>query len=459
MPWKEVSPGHYERDFDSLENFYRVVADAAVPLNRQHYLISCTLQLATLPPLHVIKNAWKILRQKYPQIAATGTGHGTGAKFCYDVPQPDELDAWVKDTLIIENQSSANDKYEKEKPSSEFLLYCFPDTRGLLLRMPHWRIDGIGLMYLQNAFLQILANGASDEILLDGSEAKNLTLSLDEAAGVPASTSSADSQAATDELDVFLKNQPSISIPTLPNVLPNNTRRLQSSFPADITSRIIDACKSRNLTVTTAVHAALVVATFPYMEHGFDPTTRGQGGGKYTGFNAIDLRKYLSAPFNGPEAAVSIYHTGIPVSVDLTINKDFDSIAAEMLTSYKRDLSKDSPRNLFNFLAEYVNQVLGVLGQEPGNPLHAPAHPELSSMGIINEHVSAKYEGTESTIEVQEWWIAVEVINRLLLTNVWTWNEEMVLSVNWNEAFYDDEFVSQFLEQWKETVCKSLGVE
>lgn len=456
MQWTKVSPGCYERSFDSLEHFYRVVADGGAPLNKQHYLISCTLRLKILPPVHEVQNAWKALRKQYPQIAAMPDESGT--RFRYSVPSSTELDAWVQETFVVDQGSSANDIYEKEQPSSLFLLFYLPQARELLFRVPHWRIDGIGLMYLQTAFLRILSNGPPEKIQLDGSEAKYLAPSLDQAAAVQLETTAATSKAADEELGVFLRGLPSISTPTLPNVIPTTPRRLMSYFSEETTQRIISACKSRGLTVTAAIHSALVVATLPYAQHEFNSETRGQGGGKYTGFNAVDLRKYLPVPYNGPEAAVSIYHTGIPVSIDLAVHKSFESIAAEFQYGYRRNLSEDEPRNIFGFLAEYVNKVLELLNAQPPDPLRAPAHPELSSIGLINDHLQAKYEGSASTIEVEEWWVAIEAINRLLLTNVWTWSDRMCLSVNWNEAFYEDSFVVKFLEEWKQTVLKELDI-
>lgn len=124
MKWKEVSPGSYERSFDSLEKFYRVIADAGAPLNKQHYLISCTLRLKILPPVHEVQNAWKALRKQYPQIAAMPDE--SGARFRYTVPSSTELNAWAQQTLVVDQESSANDIYEKEQPSSLFLLFYLP---------------------------------------------------------------------------------------------------------------------------------------------------------------------------------------------------------------------------------------------------------------------------------------------------------------------------------------------
>ncbi|KAJ5784324.1 uncharacterized protein N7503_009536 [Penicillium pulvis] len=456
MKWQEVSPGRYERPFDSIESFYRLIASAGAHLNKQHYFISSTLRLKNLPPLKDVQNAWRALRQRYPQIAAIPDE--TGARFRYTVPSHTELDAWVQQSLIVDYGSSANEKNEGEQPSHMFLLFYLPGTRELLFRTPHWRIDGIGLMDLQNAFLRILANIPPSTIYLDGSEAKYLTPSLDGAAAVPLEVTPEITRSTNDEIAVYEQGQPSISIATLPNVIPTATRRIFSRFSPKITTHIISACKSRGLTVTAAMHAAMVVAILPHIQHNFDPASRGQSGGKFTGFNAFDLRKYIAPPFNGPAAAVNVYHTGIPFSIDLEFDRSFDSIAAKLLKQYKRDLSKDAPRNVFRFLAQYVDKVLSVLGSPFSDPLRAPAYPELSSLGIINDHIAAKHEGSASTVEVEDWWVAVQNISRLLIPHVWTWTGELVLSVDWNESFYEYAVVSQFLEGWKQTITEELGV-
>ncbi|OJJ36261.1 hypothetical protein ASPWEDRAFT_52065 [Aspergillus wentii DTO 134E9] len=448
MPWHQVSPGHFERQFDSLEIFYRAIADAGAPLKRQHYLISSSVRLKQIPPPDQVKQTWKALRQQHPQIAALPDESGT--RLTYTSPSPADLEAWADETFIVESVDSSGDHlYKTLQPSPLFKLYYLPGTRELLFRAPHWRIDGIGLMHLQAAFLRILANGPPADLQFDGSEAARLSPSFDEAASIPLEAGDSIYQAADAELDVFRNGLPSISIPTLPNALPTAPRRMISGFSAGTTQRIISACKAHGITVTTAAHAALVVATLPYAQVNFDPATRGCGGGKYTCFNAIDLRKYLPAPYSSSSTAVSIYHTGIPFSVDLSLNNTFTSMASVLAKGYSRNLSKDEPRNALQFQAEYVRKVLELLGAAPEDPLRAPAHPELSSIGVVNGYLQADYEGKASRHEVEDWWIAVEVINRLLCTNVWTWNGEMKLNVNWNEAFYDEDFVINFLDEWK----------
>lgn len=460
MPWQQVSPARYERDFDSLERFYRAIAALGAPLNKEHYFLSCVVRLKILPSPEKVQQAWKALRQLYPQIAAVVNERGTG--LVYTVPSPEDLETWVQDTFIVESaENTADTLYNKTPPSPLFKLYYLPGSRELLFRTPHWRIDGIGMMYLQSALFRILANGPLSSLSIDGTEAARLAPSLDEAASVPTEATPAISESADAELSAVLTGSSPISIATEPNSLPTTTRRVTLSFSPQTSQRIIAACKSRSLTITTAAHAALITATLPHAQHNFDPSTRGQAGGRYIGFNAIDLRKYLPPPWNGPDAAVSIYHTGVPCSIELESNNDFSSLAATIGNIYRRNLARDNPRNMFNFLPEYVRKVRGLLGAAPADPLRAPAHAELSSIGVVDDYLPSRYESTGNgdDIEAEDWWIGVEVINRLLLINIWTWQGVMTLSVNWNEAFYQDEFVHRFLDEWKDVLLKELGVD
>lgn len=464
MPWHQVSTsGRYERDFDSIEKFYRVIADAGAPLRKQHYLISAVVQLQSLPPVTDVQQAWKALRREYPQIA--GMPDETGTRFTYSTPTSADFQEWASQTFVVASpDTSANELYETQEPSSLFILYYLPGTRELVFRTPHWRIDGMGMLDFQSAFLRILSNTSSnttaEDVHVNGSEAVRLVTALDEAASVPQEVTPSMQDAVRKELSVFIDNMgDAISIATLPNVLPTTPKRLISAFSVDTSRQIFSACKARGITVTTAAHAALVLATLPHVQHKFDAATRGQPGGKYLGFNVNDLRKYLPAPYNGPDAAVSVYHTGMPVYVDLDKNRSFDTIAATLGKTYKRTLNRDEPRNMFEFLTEYVNQILASFSVQPEDPLKAPAHPELSSFGVVNDHLQAEYDGKVRTVVVESWWVAVEVINRLLLTNVWTWSGELQFSVNWNEAFYQTSFVEDFLEAWKEVLVKELGVD
>ncbi|OOF98316.1 hypothetical protein ASPCADRAFT_128476 [Aspergillus carbonarius ITEM 5010] len=452
MSWTQVSPTRYERSFDSLEVFYRAIADAGKPLNRQHYLISSVTRLKSPVPPAEVRQAWKDLCQQHPQMAAVAD---SDTRFVYSVPSPAELDAWVEDTFAVTPDVSAAHLLPTLEPTSDLRLDYFPQSRELLWRSPHWRIDGFGLLHLQAAFFGLL----SGETTPDPSDSDNvlprLNPALDEVIFQPGTMTPAQIRSAADaELAIVLKNTTSaVSMPTLPNILPTSTRSIHTILPADTTTGIITACKAHDITITTALHAAFAVAMLPHAQHHFDPSTRGHPGGTYTMLNAFSLRRYMPAPFNGPSAAVSVYHTGIGASIDLTSHRDFHSIAAILGQGYKRNLGADEPRNVFTFLPEHVNQILELFSIQPEDPLHGPAGPTFVSMGRVNDSLASRY----GAIEIDDWWIGVEVLSRQLIAHVWTWEGEVRLGVCWNEAFYETSFVEGVLDSWREVLLATLA--
>jgi hypothetical protein len=253
-------------------------------LQKEHYFISTAIKLKEISSEIELRRAWKALRFQYPQIAALPDS--SGSRFTYTVPSPEDIETWMRDTFIVASEtSSVSTLYSTLTPSPLFKLYYLPHSKNILFRTPHCRIDGTGIRQLQDVYLRILTDGPVDYVF-DGSEGSRLLPSLDEAASVTQETTPEIRRAVGEELGIFTAGQPSISIPTLPNALPATTREYRIELtreyrielPADLTCRIISACKARGLTVTTAAHAALVIATLPYAQHNFDPATRGLGG-------------------------------------------------------------------------------------------------------------------------------------------------------------------------------------
>ncbi|OJJ77734.1 hypothetical protein ASPBRDRAFT_36995 [Aspergillus brasiliensis CBS 101740] len=463
MSWTQVSPNRYERPFDSIESFYRVIAAAGAPLNKEHYLITCTLQLSPLPPSSAVEQAWKALRHVYPQLAAEPEVNGNGSeRFVYEtITSTTQLDTWAQETFHIDPDRSANDLYEQLTPSPRVHLYYLPSTSEIVFRTPHWRIDGIGLHHMQSAFLQLLADGNVHPI--DGTEPSRLCPSVDQAIAdsdlshASSLNEAAATAASNQELQPCLiqTENGNLMLPTLPNILPTTPKRILHHLDRTTTTRLLDACSAHNITITAATHAALALTGLQFAPHPEEKKP------DYVGFNPLDLRRYLPEPWNGPAAAVSLYHTGLPFRIPLypaPVEKrdEFLRLAREFTSLYRRNLAKETPQNVFDFLPTYVGRVMQVLGAAPPDPLLAPAHPELSSMGRVDKLLKTEVEGKERTVRVEEWWVAIEVINRLLLTQVWTFDGELVLSVHWNEAFYERSLVEGVFRRWREVLVQGL---
>lgn len=447
MPWKETSEGHFERPFDSIEDFHRAIKAGGAPVNREHYSIRVTVTFRLDAPsisdtASALRRAWKTMRYNFPQLAAFDR-EGT---YVYEVPDAATVDAWLSNSFIIEPQGAKTPEelYAKLTPIDIAMMYYFPQTSQLMLHVSHWRIDGIGTMHLFNHFFDAVAHPCAVHF---GDEGRNLSVGLDEANTVPTHVSPQIDQVATDTLMLYLKNIPSIGLPTKDADIPSGAGRCETELNQALTYDIVSRCKTRGFSVTVAVHAAIICATKQYA--GREATA---GKHKYASWTAFDLRKYSPPPYNGANNVVSNFHTGIPTVV--TPSTFLDN-AYQLKKQYAESFTVAGPNSLFNFLNCYVRKVCALF-TEPAPP-HTipPTEPALNSLGIIDQFLDAKHG---DCIEVLDFWIGVEMITRQFMCYVWTWREKMRLSICYNQAFYDRAFVHEFLSTVKDTLVEGLGI-
>ena len=377
MPWKQTSPTRYQRPFDSLERMYRTISAAGQPLNREHFAITASLRLhfssQISDPAPALRTAWKRLRYEYPHIAA----YGSGDAYVYDVPRTDaDVEAWLDETFIVVEAAGA----EVVEVRSELArLFYFPATAEVVFRSSHWRIDGIGTCHLLNRLLALLADSREREAAVQfGDEWKNLCVGLDEAIGAVASdfVTPEMEQAATDILMGYVNNLPTIGLPVQRDGSACGSARCGIKLSSQLTSAVVARCKDLGLSVTTAVHAAIVCATDAERYGNLPSTTK-----KYTSWSTFDLRRYLPAPYNGAIHAVSIFHTGIPITITPS---NFLETATQLRAIYTQDLRLPIPGgagNLFNFLPRYVDKVTTILTQPPPPGISPPTDPALSNFG------------------------------------------------------------------------------
>lgn len=445
MPLKQVKFGQYERPFDTLELFYRGVAATGSPFQKEQYHISSVIQLKNLPSVTQLRQAWKGLRYQHPQIAATSDE--TSSRLVYTVPSPDILEEWLQMTFAVhDNETRRAESLDAVLPqSSLFMLHYLPQSRELFFRTPHWRTDGTGMILLQHDYLALLAEGPQSTLKFDGSEVSRIPPSLDEAAGISLDITDEMKVATEAELAVIANGTaPSSIVQTLPNTTPGNSRRLSTFFPKELSGRLIAASKLRGLKVTAAVQSALILAVRPHLT---------PMDGRLVCFNTYDVRDRVPAPWSGPQGATGLYHTGRPCSIDLVANKDYNTIATTLTSHYQRDLEP-----LFKILPCYVQTIGSLLATPLELAIQAPgaAHPELSSLGVIEDRLPTVHAGPATTVEIEDWWLGVQIINRVLQTYLWTREGELHLTCHFNDAFYEREFVEGFLEEWKAKLVEEL---
>ena len=471
MSWTPTSPTRFERPLDTIEKFFVALAASEAPLQREHWSVSVSARFRwhseDLPS--ALLQAWKTIRHDHPQIACTIEGD----RKVYVIPDGPALDAWLAQTCITEPATTrVADLVASFKPSFLATLHYLPGTSEVLIHSSHWRIDGIGALRLLDRLFTLLAYPRPGPVEF-GTEAPNLSPSLEEAALVSLCRTSSSAEYAQSLFNSYVHKLPSIGLPTAPKPaqLPGATNSLTHRFTLCSTTSFLTACKSHSLSPTSAVHAALVQATYA-----LSPSTTGEHRrtlAPYTAMCAFDLRPYL-APRNSADP-VALYMSGLPISLPPpNTGSTFASHAQALQTLYSQSLAPNSPPFL-SALKDWVTLTTGLLAAAPVEGMPEPSEPALNSLGLVDRYVKASYgcqgeegkeeheEGKETAgttmVEVEDFWLGVEMLTRQLEFYVWTFRSRLVFSLCFNQAFYEIEFVKRVMGCVREVLEKELGIE
>ena len=451
--WKETSPGHFERPFDSMDRFFLAVARGGLALGREHFSLSIYAQFDMKASLEdtesALRHAWKTMRYDHPQLACVACGE----KKVYKVPDNAALDSWLNETFIVAPASVTKEELLASfRPSALATLHFLPHQSEIIIHSSHWRIDFIGgLSLLQNLFNAI----AEPRQVHFGDEGRNLSPSRDKAASycsldesrLPALVKDTD-KAATDLAMQYFSNIPSIGFPAQNlDRKPGGTRRSEVILEPGETSAIVCASKKRGLSVTTAMHAALIVAL-----QGMIPVPPSSLS-KYTTLALFNIRPLLKAPFN--DSALYPAVVGF-VFLPLTLHTStFADNAVQLKQFYKQRLPPSSNSHIHpGIMVSYTNQMADIVGQPPPIDLPAPSEPLLSSIGIVDGYFKRSY----GDIEVKKIWVGVEMTTPQIICHLWTWQGKMTLSAMYNEVFYDKEYIDGFLKRVIDTLCMELAI-
>lgn len=327
MSWTEVVPGRFEREFGSLENFYRAIAAAGAPLMREHFQVHCIAKVAPVPSKEELQLAWKTLRNRHPLLA----GLDEGGKYVYQVPDTQALETWTDETchyLSADDATTIQELFRHPRPMGLVHIYVFETTGEIVIQCSHWRMDGIGSMDLTNELLSILANPLLESSLQWSSAdtLPKLTPGIEEVVRAPKEVTLEREQKVKQLMEVVGLNPATMAFKTLPEQLPGSTKRVFLTLSEDESSQIVKACKARGISVSVGVHAALILAG-----QRLDTAQAKSADGRYiyTDQFAISLRKHLPPPFNSNRRPLTVYHTGVPMTVEILDESKIGSTGAK----------------------------------------------------------------------------------------------------------------------------------
>ena len=340
------------------------------------------------------------------------------------------------------------------RPSALATLHYLPRNSEIVIHTSHWRMDLFGALGLLNNLFTVLNEPRHVQF---GEEGCRLSPGRDEVAGFnsPEITDSPaavrENATASEELAMQLfRNLPSIGFPMkTPLPKPAGTSRSESMLESSTTATIISAIKARGLSVTTALHAALIVALQQLTS--VPPSS----SYKYTTYGIFNVRPFLEPPHNDPFVnPATLQMIGLPLTLNTST---YQTLVSELKPYYKQRLppATDSvlPKQL---MCPYTKFMAQVVGSPPPSDLPPLAEPMFNSVGIVDDYLSCKYC---DSIKIQDFWVGVEMLTPQVECYVWTWQKKMTLSAMYNDAFYESQFIQGFLRRILDVLFAELNIQ
>ena len=451
MPWSETGKGRFKRALGENETFIKILGDAARPLNREHWAMNVVVAVTTRGQLAeenlapVFREAWKVLRFQHPTIAAYVVDETT---YVYDVPSSAALEKWTMDTFHVVEDKTVDELIANTRPGPYTMMTYLPKSNELLSHSQHWRSDGVGGLILMDDFLALAAQSPPPDTstLQWGQETVRLALPIEEAANVPTDPSDMDKRLGQQGVASFGATLGAIGISCRApaNTVPCGTRIARLHLTKDETTAAVKACKIRDISVTSAVHASVAAANYAFAA----PEDKSK---HYTSTIRYSFRPFLPKPYSGRECASAIYTTGWMLAVPAT--SSWDERARKYHEEYHQGLSSE----YVSAHREYASGLCQLLRNMPPD-VPSPTDVDISSLGVA-ERLLGREKGTaERGLTVESLSGGLEMVNRQCICHVWTFRDQLGLNLVYNEAFYDETEMEAFLKAVKDSLLKELGV-
>lgn len=451
MAWTEFTPGVFKTDFSGLEKIYYKMSTAFGHIGREHWGIHCVCGLRSDSSflkhdiVPALREAWKALMIEFPGLSVVPDG----LTKIFVIPDAQAANHWVDQTFFVETARNADTIIANSKVTDLPSLFYLPSSSEIVFLSQHWRIDAIGTcMLLDRLFSRLvqpqdLGSSPGRPVL------EKISPSLEDAAGSPEDGPPPLQQFAREYINNFHKkalNTGGLPYKGDPATLPASTTHQDVMLTRDSTSALVAACKSRSISVSAAIHTALAHTVFAFAPPEDQLV-------EYTAVMAVNMRAYLQSPYNTKTHACQTYVAGITPSVQR--NSNFSDATDALTREYKSwcsDKFMQSLRLIYKYHADqlFTDHSEGVPSSKP------PSGVTISSLGIIQQYLTGDYG---NAVYVDRFRFGVSMMTRQMLLYVWTFRGQLILSVNYNAAYYDISTAQEVLSRIGTTLEKELRLE
>ncbi|KAK2022919.1 hypothetical protein LX32DRAFT_629096 [Colletotrichum zoysiae] len=436
--------GTWRRKLGSMESFYLSLASPEG--HPVHWMVGCSVtiksHLDNVDAEASLRRAWQAIRREFPCVGAAVDPASREL-----VVHEDGADAedWLRKSFRVHEGTTANELFSGFRSQFHMTLHYLRDTNQLLLQSPHTLIDGRGMLHLYHALFTALSTPAPDtgSRAREAAGATNLSLPYDEWLDVPAVASEKNSADAQSVFQRFLQQEKPIRLPGVDfTATPRKPVHRDLEVDEGTTSSIIAACKKRGISVTSAWHAALALATQKIQ------SAAGEEASSYVQFTTIDLRRYFPSPFVARKHSIASLQTALPLGADLDGDGTFEAVSRSLHAQYKTPFAFAD--NDFGYLGPYMatsRQILESGGVPPSST------PSLSSIGLVDEYLNGRY----GDWEVGDFWVSSTMMTGDFQMYLWTFKGKLTFSVCYNEAFYGAEQADSVMVSTRDEMIKGLS--
>lgn len=429
--WHETTPGVFQRSMVPLESFFN-------PL--MQWSVWTSVKLGPIPNCNSeidfidrVRQAWIQTLFEQPQI--TSTFDFSESRCTYNTTTDKSCQIWLEETFII-----ASNPYKAQGTRTKPSLIINPATQEILYRAPHYYTDGIGMVLLVSDLVAHITNPKSTPKF--GKESQNLAPTLDIAANI--SHSSADLEQGAQLANGFLSGRPSIGLP-FSNTPPTQHSVTSIRLSLADSKAFVLACKSHDLTVTHAVHTALMQTV-----SSLDRDTASEVENKfYTSIHIYNWRNRIQSQHQRCRAG--LYCGAFPMAVTSPSSRSFADISNQMKKLYERTNADQEMSKVHSPWWAKLLDIVTASGVPPPT-----STPLLSSLGVIENFLPKVVEG----VEVRDFEFGIDTLGPVVTVYAWNWEGRVSLSAAYDEgAFGDGEVVKALLKGIVEKLGAGLNVE
>lgn len=447
MSWTQKN-GYWVQPLDAYEKACYILAQHGKEVGQEHWLVTVTAKISNTSEddtIVLLRKAWKSLRLLRPDIATEV--HGYEKQYCA-VKDVKSLEAWCDDTFRVESARSANDLFSHKMglPGSMALCYWIPASEEVVLVSPHWRWDIRGATSTLDKLLSQVKTPGSLPDTFSGSECDRLPLSMQHI--TESSSSMSQRERIPEQAYQWFghphSDGPGIGLaPINPKGNPGNTEIAEIQLSRKVTGQICERVRPLGITVTTAVHASIIVET-----------ARANPNSPKSHHNSaciFDLRPHFFSVIKDASIAPSLCMAALPFKTDA--DAKWEDLIGVIQPLYR---SSWNP-NETNMAAAY-QMTLEHLGENIVQVWRASDQPEpaLSSIGVIDQGFLKHRYGPITICD-----ISYNVTNTFpsVANMCYTWDGKLRLRACYNEAFFARDFVEQWLSSVQQNLLQNLQIE